>query len=249
MIIKYPCSSPAAARNYLLYNTSCLSTVSVELYQGLTFTAFPSKITPSISSPVTQSSVTAVHSLSKSLLYLIDFGDGTSNKTWREGSILRHHYITPGEFNITFVASRGNSTVFMLSRKIRVSFLRVSSTWCPHVEPLTDFYCRAYKFGGSGVTALMSLGNLNQTVSISIPGMTRNGLHDKIQYETQLSSLNTRVWDQISVANIAIRSNWLIFLKYCIASFTKFPKAETNFESHVGSMSGTLFKGKKQRKR
>ena len=172
MIMKYPCSSPAAARNFLLYNTSCLSTASVEIYQGLTFTAFTSKMTPSVSSPVTQSSVTASNSSSKSLLYLIDFGDGKSNKTWREGSILRHHYVTPGEFNIIFVASRGNLTIFILSRKIRVSFLQVNGTWCPPVEPLTYLYCNAYNFYGSGVTAFISLGSLNQTVSLSIPGTT-----------------------------------------------------------------------------
>ncbi|PFX17783.1 Polycystic kidney disease protein 1-like 2 [Stylophora pistillata] len=171
MIMKYPCSSPAAARNILLYNTSCLSTASVEIYQGLTFTAFTSKMTPSVSSPVTQSSVTASNSSSKSLLYLIDFGDGKSNKTWREGSILRHHYVTPGEFNIIFVASRGNLTIFILSRKIRVSFVQVNGTWCPPVEPLTYLYCNAYNFYGGGVTAFISLGSLNQTVSLSIPDM------------------------------------------------------------------------------
>lgn len=175
-----PFGSPDAGRTFLLYNTSCLSAAFVELYQELTFTTFSSKITPSVSSPVTlvtPSSVTASNS-SKSMLYFIDFGDGRSNKTWREESILRHRYVTTGEFNITFVASRGSSTVFVLSRKIRViSRLQVTGLWCPAVKPFSRFGCNLYYLGGSNVTASISLNNTGQTVSLTVPGMTRHGIH------------------------------------------------------------------------
>ena len=170
-----PCDSPTnTSRKFRVYNTSCLLVEFVEIYQELTFTRFPSTITPSVSSSVTlvtPSSVTMSNS-SKPIVYSVDFGDGSSNTTWPEHSVLKHHYLAIGEFNITLVASRSNSTIFVLSRKVRVlSRAKVSGMWCPAVRPSRYVECTLNGLRGSDITASIAMHNTSQTVTLLVPGM------------------------------------------------------------------------------
>lgn len=168
-----PCGgSTNTTRKFRVYNTSCLLAEFVEIYQELTFTRSPSKITPSSSvTLVTPSSVTTLNS-SEPIVYSVDFGDGRSNTTWQTQSVLKHHYLATGEFNITFVASRGNSTIFVLSRKVRVlSRAKVDGMWCPAIKPSRQAECILSGLRGSDITASIAMHNTGQTVALLVPGM------------------------------------------------------------------------------
>lgn len=172
-----PCGgSPNSTKKFQVYNTSCLLVEFVEIYQELAFTTFPPNITPSVSSSVTLSSVTATNS-SQTIVYSVDFGDRRSNAT----RILRHHYLATGEFNITLVASRGNSTIFVLSRKIRVlSRAKVADMLCSAIKPLHRAECNLHGLRGSGITASIAMNNTGQSLSLSVPGMFYVGTWCKI---------------------------------------------------------------------
>lgn len=166
-----PCGGSRKSTNrFEVYNTSCLLVEFVEIYQELTFTTFPPNITPSVSSSlmlVTPSSVTATNS-SQTIVYSVDFGDGRSNGT----RVLRHHYLAIGEFNITLVASRGNSTIFVLSRRIRIlSRAKVANVSCSAIKPNHTVVCKLNGLRGSDITASIAMYNTGQNVSLLVPGM------------------------------------------------------------------------------
>lgn len=166
-----PCSgSPKHTNRFKVYNTSCLLMEFVEIYQELTFTPFPPKITPSVSSSVTvvtPSSVKVTNS-SQTMVYSVDFGDKRSNAT----RVLRHHYLDTGEFNITLVASRDTSTIFVLSRRIRVlSQAKVANVSCSALKPNRTAECKLYGLRGSDIAASITMHNTGQNVSLLVPGM------------------------------------------------------------------------------
>ena len=166
-----PCSgSPKSTNRFEVYNTSCLLVEFVEIYQELTFTTFPPKIKPSVSSSVkvvTSLNVTVTNS-SHTIVYSVDFGDKRSNAT----RVLRHHYLDTGEFNITLVASRDASTIFVLSRRIRVlSRPKVANVSCSALKPNCTVECKLYGLRGSDITASMAMHNRGQNVSLLVPGM------------------------------------------------------------------------------
>ncbi|XP_020607936.1 LOW QUALITY PROTEIN: polycystic kidney disease protein 1-like 2 [Orbicella faveolata] len=168
-----PCGGSRKSTNrFEVYNTSCLLVEFVEIYQELTFTTFPPNITPSVSSSlmlVTPSSVTATNS-SQTIVYSVDFGDGRSNWT----RVLRHHYLAIGEFNITLVASRGNSTIFVLSRRIRIlSRAKVANVSCSAIKPNHTVVCKLNGLRGSDITASIAMYNTGQNVSLLVPDVPR----------------------------------------------------------------------------
>jgi len=117
---------------------------------------------------VTPSSVTATNS-SQTIVYSVNFGDERSNST----RVLRHHYLVTGEFNITLVASRGNSTIFVLSRRIRVSSrAKVANVSCSAIKPNHKVVCKLNGLRGSDITAFIAMHNTDQNVSLLVPGMS-----------------------------------------------------------------------------
>ena len=162
-------SSPKSTNRFTVYNTSCLLVEFVEIYRELIFTTFPPNITPSVSPSVTlvtPSSVKATNS-SQTIVYSVDFGDGRSNAT--RG--LRHHYLVTGEFNINLVASRGNTTIFVLSRRIRVlSRAKVANVSCSAIKPNHKAVCKLNGLRGSDITANIAMHNTGQNVSLLVPG-------------------------------------------------------------------------------
>ena len=166
-----PCDgSPKSRNRFQVYNTSCLMVEFVEIYQELIFTTSPPNITPSVSSSVTlvtSSSVTATNS-SQTIVYTVDFGDERSNAT----RVFRHHYLATGKFNITLVASRGNSTIFVLSRRIRVlSRAKLANVSCSAIKPNQTAVCKLNGLRGSDITASIAMHNTGQNVSLLVPGM------------------------------------------------------------------------------
>lgn len=166
-----PCGgSPKSTNRFEVYNTSCLLVEFVEIYQELSFTTFPPNITPSVSSSVTAvtpSSVTVTNS-SQTIVYSADFGDKRSNAT----RVLRHHYLDTGEFNITIVASRDTSTIFVLSRRIRVlSRANVANVSCSALKPNHTAECELNGLRGSDITASLAMHNTGHNVSLLVPGM------------------------------------------------------------------------------
>ena len=166
-----PCGgSPKSTNRFEVYNTSCLLVEFVEIYQELLFTTFPPNITPSVSSSVTAvtpSSMTVTNS-SQTIVYSADFGDKRSNAT----RVLRHHYLDTGEFNITIVASRDTSTIFVLSRRIRVlSRANVANVSCSALKPNHTAECKLNGLRGSDITASIAMHNTGQNVSLLVPGM------------------------------------------------------------------------------
>lgn len=166
-----PCSgSPRYTNRFKVYNTSCLLMEFVEIYQELTFTTFPPKITPSLSSSVTvvMTSSVKVTNSSLTMVYSVHFGDKRSNAT----RVLRHHYLDTGEFNITLVASRDTSTIFVLSRRIKVlSRAKVANVSCSALKPNRTAECKLYGLRGSDITASIAMHNTGQNVSLLVPGM------------------------------------------------------------------------------
>ena len=162
--------SPNSTNKLQVYNTSCLLMEFIEIFQELKFTTFPPNITPSVSSsatPLTSSSVTATNS-SQTIVYSVDFGDKRSNAT----RVFRHYYLVIGEFNITLVASRGNSTIFVLSRRIRVlSRAKVANVSCSAIKPNHRAVCKLNGLRGSNITASIAMHNTGQNVSLLVPGM------------------------------------------------------------------------------
>ena len=162
--------SPKSTNRFEVYNTSCLLMEFVEIYQQLTFTTFPPNITPSVSSSVkvvTPSSVIVTNS-SQTMVYSVDFGDKRSNAT----RVLKHRYLDTGEFNITLVASRDTSTIFVLSRRIRVlSRAKVANVSCSALKPNHTAECKLNGLRGSDITASIAMHNTGQNVSLLVPGM------------------------------------------------------------------------------
>ena len=135
-------------------------------------TRFSSMMTPSPFSGV--SSITPSTPLSVTppdpILYSVNFGDGTANSSLQGGSMFTHRYATTGVFNLTLTASRHNSTIFNLTRMIRViSRLQLTGMECPNaVTPWTRSECTLDGFRGSDVLALVALkGNTSQNITIS----------------------------------------------------------------------------------
>ena len=162
--------SPKSTNRFQVYNTSCLLVEFLEIYQLLTFTTFRPNIKPSASSSVTlvmPSSVPVTNS-SRTITYLVDFGDKRSNAS----RVLRHQYVVTGEFNITVVASRGNSTVYVLSRRIRVlSRAKLANVSCSAIKPNQTAECQLNGLSGSDITAWIVMHNTGQNVSLLVPGM------------------------------------------------------------------------------
>lgn len=155
---------PSQAKIFYIYNTSCFVTEIVELYQVL---KFPFSVSPL--TLVTQSNVTAAErNASTPIVYWIHFGDGRTT-TFLGQAV--HRYATTGEFNVTLVASLGNSTTFISSRIIRVlSQPRVPGMKCPTKRPGTTIECAWHGPTGSDVTLRVTMDSTGQNVTLTVPG-------------------------------------------------------------------------------
>lgn len=161
--------SPKSMNKFQVYNTSYLQVEFLEIYQQLAFTIFQPNITPSASVTVVTPSSVAVRNSSQTITYLVDFGDERSNAS----RVLRHQYVVTGEFNITVVASRGNSTVYVLSRRIRVlSRTKLVNVSCSAImKPNQTAECQLNGLSGSDITAWIAIHNTGQNGSLLVPGM------------------------------------------------------------------------------
>ena len=154
--------SPSQAKVFYIYNTSCFVAETVELYQVL---RFPFSVSPF--TLVTQSNVTE-RNASTPIVYWIQFGDGRTTSFLGQAV---HRYATTGEFNVTLVASLGNSTTFISSRIIRVlSQPRVAGMKCPTKKPRTTAKCAWHGPTGSDVTLRVTMDSTGQNVSLTVPG-------------------------------------------------------------------------------
>lgn len=159
-------------RIFQVYNTSSFMVVFAELYQKL-FILLPLNIAQSPSANVTQLNGTA-RTLSDIIEYSIDFGDRRVKTVFNE-SVKKiktvHRYVTKGEFNVTLMKSRGNSSKAISFRTIKVFIPHnVTDMKCHNTFPGKAILCTVSGTTGSDVTVRLQMGKIGQNTTLTVPG-------------------------------------------------------------------------------
>lgn len=159
-------------RIFQVYNTSSFMVVFAELYQKL-FILLPPNIVQSPSGNLTQLNGTA-RNLSDIVEYSIDFGDRRVKTVFKE-SVKKnktvHRYVTKGEFNVTLMKSRGNSSKAISFRTIKVFIPHnVTDMKCHNTFPGKAILCTVSGTTGSDVTVRLQMGKIGQNTTLTVPG-------------------------------------------------------------------------------
>ena len=168
-------------RIFQVYNTSSFMLVFAELYQKL-FILLPPNIAQSPSANVTQLNGTA-----RTIEYSIDFGDRRVETVFNE-SVRKtktvHRYVTIGEFNVTLMKSRGNSSKAISFRTIKV-FIPHNAIGmkCHNTFPGEAILCTMSGTTGSDVTVRLQMGKIGQNTTLTVPGKSsqRQTKHKSVQ--------------------------------------------------------------------